>query len=105
MTEAKHTPGPWKFTGFSKPSNFADHVAVVQGDGTVLARIKGGVTEDKATAEANARLIAAAPELLDLVQRVLLTEEPRLKSGQSNYAPSFHDELRAAIAKATGGAA
>lgn len=38
--------------------------------------------------------------LLDLVERVLMTEEPRMPIGQSNYAPSFLDELRSAIAKA-----
>jgi hypothetical protein len=41
-----------------------------------------------------------ADELLEIAKRVLMTEEPRLPKGQSNYAPSFLDELRAVISKA-----
>lgn len=31
MTQ-KHTPSPWKFAGFRKASNFADHTAIVQAE-------------------------------------------------------------------------
>lgn len=54
MTNAKHTPGPWHYTaGHYVP----DVYAVVEGD-----RRKSVIGEDMT--EANARLIAAAPELL-----------------------------------------
>jgi hypothetical protein len=46
------------------------------------------------------RLERERNELLEIAKRVLMTEEPRLPKGQSNYAPSFLDELRAVISKA-----
>ncbi|HEU5377322.1 MAG TPA: hypothetical protein VFV38_17980 [Ktedonobacteraceae bacterium] len=64
-TPAKHTPAPWKFAGFRKASNFADHTAIVQADNCNLVSVRGGVKDEKSVAEANARLIAAAPELLE----------------------------------------
>ena len=96
-TAAKHTAGPWKFTGLSKPSNFADHVAIVQGDGVVLARIRGGVTDDKAIAAANARMIAAAPELLEFAKWVA-------GRGGDNNCMDIFKRARSLIAKAEGGA-
>lgn len=63
--KAKHTPGPW--TTFSYP----DHVAVVfrpehpRRSGTVCDLTGIGGEHD-----ANARLIAAAPDLLDALESV-----------------------------------
>ena len=57
-----HTPGPWKYLGQNEESCFVglgpDHKIAV-----------GGFTWNDA--EANARLIAAAPELLEALQMVL----------------------------------
>jgi hypothetical protein len=50
----KHTPGPWEFTG---------KYLVTQTDNTLLS-IKPESAEGGAHFEANARLIAAAPDLL-----------------------------------------
>lgn len=55
-----HTPGPWHISPYSSIVGIA-----VYGDGIVIA----GVRADKPTAEANARLIAAAPELLALAHQ------------------------------------
>ena len=66
---------------------------------------------DAAEQAANARLLAASPELLELCQTVLLRLDvehaERIAKGET--APHFicaalRDDLRAAIAKATGGA-
>lgn len=62
MSESKHTPGPWTVGRIQRSSNFAKDTYAVQGDGTILCRVKGGVTEDAQQALANACLIAAAPD-------------------------------------------
>lgn len=72
MTEAKHTPGPWEFgsgddyyvRADAYPKDFPHHF---KGDdlGDYLAYV-GNRTDD--FGEANARLIALAPELLEYVE-------------------------------------
>lgn len=52
---AKHTPGPW----------------AVSDDGTITARHLGLVTHLSDTTEANYRLIAAAPDLLWALEKML----------------------------------
>ena len=56
MTHTKHTPGPWTL------KHFDECQTVVIGDGVTLAIVSVG--EGRPNGEANARLIAAAPELL-----------------------------------------
>lgn len=53
-----HTPGPWKISPYSSIVGIA-----VYGDGIVIAGVRGG----KERSEADARLIAAAPDLLQWV--------------------------------------
>jgi hypothetical protein len=104
--ETKHTPGPWhyQFNGFaitigdeSTRHNYLEH------DYTV-AKIGGNSMQD----EANARLIAAAPDLLEACEEAL----GQLKDFFDATIP-FDDDgsrprnrievvLRAAIAKARG---
>lgn len=67
---ALHTPGPWVAGGLMQASNFAKHVAAVHADGCVMVRVRGGVKDDKKTALANARLIAAAPAMLAELERL-----------------------------------
>ncbi len=62
----EHTPGPWEYEGTDLRSHFpfavkagADPVAKVEDFGT------------SGTPEANARLIAAAPELLEVCEMTL----------------------------------
>lgn len=88
--ETKHTPGPWE------PDFFTTRVQT-QKDGHIVAEIK---PEDFAAREeqmCNARLIAAAPELLAALQ--LIAAEP-CDHGPQEFCP--REVARAAIAKATG---
>lgn len=87
----KHTPGPWVVDP-----------AVRQGF-TVYAPKEGFIvgTQDEEgrygaiESEANARLIAAAPDLLDALLMVL--DDPNALDGR----PRTYEYVRAAIAKAT----
>jgi len=84
MTDNQHTPGPWRAKGHcieTEEYSF-NWVASVQ-------------TSNVPEWEANARLIAAAPELLEALQAVVALPgfEP---------AEPYGKIVRAAIAKATG---
>lgn len=71
MSDHKHTPGPWQFH-FNR--NFDNHPRVMAGKDCVASTIGTKTTRDNLTTaqkEANARLIAAAPELLDAAEFAL----------------------------------
>ncbi len=62
----KHTPGPWKATTCS------DNGFSVKGpDGKSVAAYASSGRRDRGEQWANARLIAAAPELLELTKALL----------------------------------
>ena len=83
-----HTHAPW-----SEPCNFGASRFEVQGDGRQVAVIN---TID------DARLIAAAPDLLAVVQEL---EESAAYWSEYEVPLGIVDRMRAAIAKAIGGAA
>lgn len=66
----KHTPGPWVTDEFSDTSDIARHIMNGNGNGpTYIARLPlvnnyGVVSDAYKCQEANARLIAASPDLL-----------------------------------------
>lgn len=107
MTQATHTPGPWKVherkgrAGHNHPFCIAsDHFnkdGMISGEGQV-AEIASGPN----FAEANARLVAAAPDLLEAAMA--------LDSMFDNDGPLLTvykkeiEQFRAAIAKAIGDA-
>lgn len=93
-----HTPGPWSFGKVGKHTQRIDGgsgAARWWGLCKVFVRVED---EPDATGEANARLIAAAPDLLDAVVR--LADD--LEDG---HWSSTKADLRRLIAKATGSAA
>jgi len=96
-----HTPGPWAVTKAKPRKVTAGGVvicnAVIRNMATT-AQNKHGKSIDEA--QANARLIASAPELLEAGER--LTEEAKVGNGVS---ASALNQMLAAIAKAKGGAA
>lgn len=87
---AGFTPGPWKVT--HEPSS--DWGAYAVGQSNQDSGINHQVAE--VTMEKDARLIAAAPELLEALQYIA--------TGGENWLDCVRC-ARAAIAKATGGAA
>ena len=101
MSEAKHTPGPWHLEemGYNSSSYY---IRGSSESGDRLTIGKGAVAHiPRSTVnpmEANARLIAAAPELLEALAEIVSAADGR---GWDQLDPSF-SKARSAIAKATG---
>jgi hypothetical protein len=95
MTEEKHTPGPWSF----QPSESGD-VIWIGNEGENAACVPGYA--DHPGNIADARLIAAAPDMLDALRKIAAIED--LYEG-TDWQEIEEARLiaRAAIAKATGG--
>lgn len=75
---ASHTPGPWKVTDQTKKDVMRWIEANSNGDVIAIldAGQDAGISEDTATRlEANAALIAAAPDLLEAVDSLLVYAE------------------------------
>lgn len=98
MSESKHTPGPWHVAG----NGLSRYVEGRVRPGVMQEVAWCGATEVSGQMESNARLISAAPELLESAERaerwLVLLEGHKI----SNECASVIEKLRAAIAKATG---
>jgi hypothetical protein len=68
MEEFKGTKGKWKAENLKGYPRFSDKPKVVNEDGRLIAEMGGG---DITRVEANAKLIAAAPELLEALQSLI----------------------------------
>jgi hypothetical protein len=116
MAEFKGTTGPWLSRGpvpgdggsgpYDRVITGGFYVEVDDEDGNeypvsvVVAHVKGNATAGGIT-EANARLIAAAPDLLAALERLLDERNPFQSDTESCDAK--HIQAERAIAKATGG--
>lgn len=106
MTTTKHTPSPWECYIPSIGVNPND----TDDKGNYYWQIEPKtITFDEQylcitgwMSEANARLIAAAPELLESLVECLRYGEGYTNCDQSYLPPTIRDLARAAIAKATG---
>ena len=73
MSAPKHTPGPWKINA---DCPMAEHGRIsIETDDYYIALLDAGARQ-----AANARLIAAAPELLEFAEEVRRTGDTRLAS-------------------------
>jgi len=101
MSKIQHTAGPWSYRRVYNPKvkSWAHRICgpYIGGAADIIGQTYPQSCKDEATREANAKLIAAAPDLLaalrDLVQAV---EDPERDSLRQLLA------AHAAIAKATG---
>lgn len=103
MSEVKHTPGPWEAEGTSILSRYAVFPATIVCD--VGTRNEAfGIKDAQAVREANARLIAAAPDLLHACESLLCEVDRRCggKCDGDSSLVSAADAARSAISKATG---
>jgi hypothetical protein len=106
-TETKHTPGPWRVSEGMTPDTLLvrdDEHGIAQ----VWAAYKPDGPLEVGTKEANARLIAAAPELLEALRYLLNTDNVatvHAKWGEGcnrEEVDAMLKQARAAIAKAEG---
>lgn len=94
MSSAKHTPGPWTVSAY--PSGLYIRRAGSHG---FVAHVFGGVNDKQANANAN--VMAAAPDLLEALRYIeRLASDDDL--GGDGVFLVIADRAREAIAKATG---
>lgn len=106
---SKHTPGPW-YTGNDgiiwrrNPNELYQNGGEIAGEMMLAQAYKGwdGKKYVGYPVEANARLIAAAPDLLETAKAVVERWDSPLWREQE-HTSTFINRLRAAIAKAEGG--
>ena len=74
MSEPKWTKGPWgnSSTGVQMRSFSQSRAIFQEGKANLIASVFSDVAGGKETAEANARLIAAAPELYEALDRLIV---------------------------------
>ena len=65
----EHTPGPWRVHAAIKPGEFT--ICAESGGFAPLARVKGDKRTTLPAAQANARLMAAAPDMLTALLAML----------------------------------
>ena len=85
-----HTPGPW----FTEATSKIGHVAICDSDGFTICNPSPMGAD-------NARLIAAAPDLLAALRLILDSEETHGDSVVCDFE-TLQSVARAAVAKATG---
>lgn len=100
-SKAKFTPGPWKRNDFLDLKEISLRAIACERLGFCVTFINTDDQARVAEAEANARLISAAPELLEALQA--FTDVYGVDDVKRWM--KVRDNARAAIAKALGGAA
>lgn len=98
---SKHTPGPW-FVENKNPSEFGLTISADQEFRTTRLEIChiAGYGEDQ---NSNARLIVAAPDLLNALKRILNAAYGLADEGEAETVHSALKVAHAAITKAEGG--
>lgn len=100
MKAFNFTPGPWGYT--QGPSYLCNGMIGVGPTlhNVALVETRHGINQGMS----NARLIAAAPELLNILSRIVRANDSGNNGavmGEAVLCPMFADMARAAIAKAT----
>ena len=98
----KHTPGPWTITVYPPDDDGAEDLcAYIDGNGTHVSHCMPPDGANKELRDANALLIAAAPEMLEALQEIVAAAD----GDWWEQLDATLEKARAAITKATGGAA
>jgi hypothetical protein len=90
VMETKHTPGPWDYWSGYNPCDRIEAQVTAEGGDIVIASYNHLIAEG----EANAKLIAAAPELLECLNNML-------DHFEGNIPLWLFEKSESAIAKAT----
>ena len=91
--KTEHTQGPWKTEGW-------ENLVVNSADGHTMTLAAGGKDACLEELKANARLIAAAPELLVALKAI--TDYDEGSSEEGTYGSEVMERCRAAISKVEG---
>jgi hypothetical protein len=95
METQRHTPGPW-IVGESSLG------LIVGTDTGAICLLRDNYTHNMESNKANAKLIAAAPDLLKVCRIALVTLETVYENDKSNYAAKNDiDRLKKVIKEAT----
>ena len=104
----KHTPGPWKLEtreehlrAFPIASIARDAAFIIGTETHILAEIPAEDPDEEIAA--NARLMAAAPDLLDALRGLHKWAGYRIGNGRHDVPADLHRKMTEAIAKAEGG--
>lgn len=95
MSEAKHTPGPWRFYADLPSVDPNWHIVTNASRLRVIANVH--IEPGNEMDAANARLIASAPDLLESLQQLFAILDPSIGGAPG----SVFESARNAIAKAT----
>lgn len=104
MNQLKHTEGPWNYSGPHKAGLSSDFFYVTNSQRTSVCQIGGDqqffAPESFWERQANARLIAAAPDLLEMLYLAL----PYVEESDEFNKPTHKlgPKVRALLAKAKG---
>lgn len=113
-SETKHTPGPWKTVARRNRRNprLVDHVEIQDADGFRVMVVGADDTAQSDASihevvskrgQANARLVAAAPDLLAVVRKAFENEDAAIRGQPLPHGVLLlAQEMRAVIAKAEG---
>lgn len=94
-TQAQHTPGPWTAHRAFHFGHDSFMICGTNGDSSpFLCRL----TDDTPNYETNARLIAAAPELLELAEQIVLAAD----QNEGQIPLDIAEGARLVLAKAKG---
>lgn len=93
---SKHTPGPWGYT-MDKERGWDFKVTADHGKTAIVSGC-GCCDSPWVSCEADARLIAAAPELLEAFEKLVSLVD----AGEGTWTLEEQQKARAAIAKAKG---
>lgn len=102
MTTKEYTAGPWIWSNLYQASDGRETWSLVNKGGYGILSCDGtGNAPQGLGDEGNARLIAAAPDLLEALEGLLSLHEPEGRFQPSHYKP-FLANARNALAKAHG---
>lgn len=95
----KHTPGPWTVRKTDRPfySSIGGAYFIHGPEKEYVARL----TDEAGDREANARLIAAAPELFEVIQKFVAALNTNYSASTMNY--EFGAEARRILTRIEGG--
>jgi hypothetical protein len=95
MSKLKHTPGPWEIKDIENDANYIRIRGKKLGFRYKIANVIAEFSNEIDESKANARLIAAAPDILEILIGLSKYLRPRYKGqvNQINTGSIFHKQI------------